>query len=73
MATHHATVHDLLRECREMYEGSNSDGKLSDWEKSFLGDQIARTDQYGDDIRISPKQQGVLERIYGKLAGVKIS
>jgi hypothetical protein len=75
MATHHETAHDLLREIREMWEGGNQNqhsGKLSDWEKSFMTDQFEREDQYGENIRLSGKQVAVLERIYGKMAGVKV-
>lgn len=48
-------------------------GELSDWEKSFMGDQQSRYEQYGAEMFISPKQWGVLRRIANKVAHVSPS
>lgn len=42
---------------------------LSDWEKNFLSDHIERYQKYGNDIRLSPKQWAVLEKMHEKVAG----
>lgn len=40
---------------------------LSEWEQGFIADQQKRYDEYAADIRLSPKQIAVLERIKNKL------
>ena len=40
--------------------------RLSTWEENFLEDMRERLDKYGDNIRISEKQEDVLERISDK-------
>lgn len=40
---------------------------LTDWERSFMDDQIARFEQYGARTRFSDKQMEVILRVYGKM------
>lgn len=40
---------------------------LNEWENDFVSDLVDKLDDYGTDIRISPKQQEILDRIEGKL------
>lgn len=44
-------------------------GKLSDWERGFIKNQLDRHAQYGADTRVSPKQWAVINRVYEKLTG----
>ena len=37
--------------------------QLNDWERGFINDQQKRFDQYGADIRLSPKQWAALRKI----------
>lgn len=37
---------------------------LSTWEEQFVGDQVARVEQWGDRIRFSDAQADQIERIY---------
>lgn len=41
--------------------------ELTDWERSFMDDQVKRYEQYGNRTRFSDKQMDVIERVYGKL------
>lgn len=36
---------------------------LNDWEKNFITDQEKRYEEYGSEIRLSPKQWGCLNKI----------
>lgn len=38
----------------------------TDWEKDFVQDQITRFERWGSDLRISPKQIAVLQKIANK-------
>lgn len=38
----------------------------TDWEKTFVQDQITRFERWGGDLKISPKQIEVLQRIANK-------
>jgi len=38
-------------------------GPLNDWEKGFMKNQSERFEQYGNDIFMSPKQWGVINKI----------
>lgn len=40
----------------------------TDWEKHFVQDQITRFERWGSDLRISPKQIAVLQKIANKEA-----
>lgn len=40
---------------------------LSDWERGFMDDQLARYEQYGERTRFSDKQMDAIDRVYGKL------
>lgn len=48
-------------------ELSSYRGLLTDWEMSFLDDQVRRYDEHGSEIRLSPKQWAVLNRMYDKV------
>lgn len=37
---------------------------LSEWEQGFIRDQIKRYEEYRANIRVSPKQWAVINRIY---------
>lgn len=43
--------------------------KLSTWETNFVNDQKTRYEEHGGDIRLSPKQWGVLNKIDAKING----
>lgn len=49
------------------------DDILSTWENTFISEFIEKLDKYGDGIRISEKQQAVIDKIELKLrsAGVE--
>ena len=57
--------HDLLVDCLSFVE--NESDKLNDFEKSFLTNQQERYDEYGENIKLSPKQIAVLEKVYNKV------
>jgi hypothetical protein len=40
--------------------------KCNDWEKGFMNDMYQRHQEYGFDIRISPKQWAILHKIGDK-------
>lgn len=42
---------------------------LTEWEQGFMVSTEERVLQYGQDIRMSPKQWGVIDRVYDKLVG----
>lgn len=37
---------------------------LSDWERGFVIDNVKRYEEHKSNIRLSPKQWAVLERVY---------
>ena len=41
--------------------------EITDWERSFMEDQVKRYEQYGSRTRFSEKQMAIMERVYGKL------
>ena len=40
---------------------------ITDWERSFMADQVKRYEEYGARTRFSDKQMDVIERVYEKL------
>lgn len=40
---------------------------ITDWERSFMADQVKRYEEYGSRTRFSDKQMDVIERVYAKL------
>lgn len=40
---------------------------LSAWEISFLDDQLKRYDEWGSNVRLSPKQWAIIDRMMGKV------
>lgn len=46
-----------------------NNSKLSQWEQNFVNDHKARYEEYGEGMRISPKQWAVLNKIDAKLNG----
>ncbi|BCK87800.1 hypothetical protein MIZ01_1596 [Sideroxyarcus emersonii] len=42
----------------------NYQDRLSEFEKNFIADNIARIGKWGDDTRFSEKQVGLVDRIY---------
>lgn len=43
--------------------------KLSQWETNFVTDQKTRYEEHGAEIRMSPKQWAVLNKIDAKING----
>lgn len=43
------------------------DADLTEWERSFMHDQLERYETYGERTRFSEKQMGVIDRVYAKL------
>jgi hypothetical protein len=58
---------EQLSHLQEIIDAAENSEALNDWEKGFLADQIGRFKEYGDEIRMSPKQWGVLEKIWDKV------
>jgi hypothetical protein len=58
---------EYLEQLFAAYEAD--EGPLSDWERSFMKDQVARWEKYGEAMALSSKQWGVLRKI-GKVLGV---
>jgi hypothetical protein len=46
----------------KVYEDS-----FSDFERSFIKDQVARSDKYGVNTRFSLKQENLVQKIYDKI------
>jgi hypothetical protein len=57
-----------LEEIKEAVE--SGEHPMTDWEMSFMTDQINRYKQYGADTRFSPKQWGVIDKIASKVLGI---
>lgn len=49
----------------EKYSEDNT--KVSDWEMGFMKDQVERWEKYGAEMRISPKQWPIFDRVAEKL------
>ena len=47
--------------------GDDRGADLTEWERSFMTDQLARYEQYGSRTRFSAKQMDIIDRVYGKL------
>lgn len=45
----------------------NERARLTRWELTFLDDQIKAYDEHGSEIRLSPKQWSILNRMYDKV------
>lgn len=43
---------------------------LNDWERQFFDDQVKRYDEYKANIRLSPKQWAILNKMYDKITEV---
>lgn len=41
--------------------------ELNDWEKKFIEDMLARYDQYGQKLMVSPKQWTAITKISDKI------
>ena len=41
--------------------------KVSEWERGFMDDQVKRFEEIAAEIRFSPKQWGILDRVAEKL------
>lgn len=52
-----STLVDIIERCHNGWD------LLNDWEKGFVGDQIKRYEEYGSDIRLSPKQWEMMRKI----------
>jgi len=44
-----------------------NDDVLSDWERDFVSDFVNRLEEHQEKIKISPKQQAILDRVAEKL------
>lgn len=49
------------------YKDDPGASELTDWERSFMDDQVKRYEQYGNRTRFSDKQLEIMLRVYGKL------
>lgn len=54
---------DIELKLNAFREVGNESG-LTDWEWSFLNDQVKRYEEYGDRTRFSDKQMAVIDRVY---------
>lgn len=45
----------------------NERARLTRWELTFLDDQMKAYDEFGSEIRLSPKQWSILNRMYEKV------
>lgn len=54
---------EALAKLRELLKDAETCGRLNNFEQNFLADRQAQLAQYGDDIRLSEKQRGVLRKI----------
>lgn len=61
---------ELLTTVLETLEPELKDMKPG--ERSFVEDQLKRHEQYGADIRLSPKQRTWLQDIYERVSGEKV-
>lgn len=62
---------DEIRETIELFEQSQqARDRLSDWERNFMNDQVARWNEHGEDTRFSVKQVAVIDRINKKMLGL---
>jgi len=43
------------------------DTDVTEWEQNFMMDQEARLQEYGERMRMSEKQWGIIDRIYNKV------
>ncbi len=41
--------------------------ELTEWERSYMEDQVKRYEQYGARTRFSEKQMVIIDRVYSKL------
>ena len=53
---------ETLTFIKEHFDRGNV-GVLSDWERSFMRDQLSRWDEYGIETRFSPKQWNIIEKV----------
>lgn len=58
---HYKELDQLFKTCLD------HDDALSVWEQAFISDFVDKFEEYGTDIRISDKQQAILDRIRDKL------
>jgi hypothetical protein len=58
---HYQDLVALVEKCQLL------DSRLTDWEYTFISDLAVKLDDHGEDIRISDKQQAVLERLRAKV------
>lgn len=55
----------IINGVKESMDDPNSD--VTEWEQNFVIDQEKRYKEWGDRMRLSPKQWEVLNRIYEKV------
>lgn len=58
---------DLVVKLNAYTEFGDDCDELTDWERSFMADQITRFELYGARTRFSQKQMDVIDRVYSKL------
>jgi hypothetical protein len=58
---------DLFEWLERLLTNALDGSTISEWERSFLKDQAERVEKYRDDVRMSPKQWGVLDRVADKI------
>lgn len=62
--------HDLMVDTLQLFAENPTHRKLTDWDRKFLDDQQKRFDEYGEEMRLSEKQEACVMRIYEKLANL---
>lgn len=58
---------DNLRWLEGLVSDALAGKEISAWERSFLEDQRKRLEEFGENIRMSPKQWAILDRIAKKI------
>lgn len=60
MTTATTSAIDTLRQVADLFP-KHAD-RLDDWQRSFITDQLARLEKWGDEIRLSEKQGVALQK-----------
>lgn len=58
--------YNLVVDCLSFLDTDS--GRMNNFEREFMASMKERHDQYGQDIRVSDKQMGVMQKLYDKIA-----
>lgn len=65
-----ALTPEQLEDLNDLLTGIDGEkDKMSQWEASFIQDQVDRLEKYGQSMFLSPKQWAVIRRIHVSLCG----